>query len=181
MRPTFTNDLLISTEAAVGILGSPGVGHPVEGIPVGEHQGNPVVVLLPVGTLVVVEHLVDIPEEELHRVAGSNLAGEHKQELVQDTLAELEGFHKHMDCSLLAWVCRAGMAWACHLGPLGMGGDLELLRKGLELLAGRLGEELCRRCWTHWEGVDEQEDHSYEVDEQGHGGQEQQEEDPVTC
>ena len=149
--------------AAGGILGTPEGEHLGEDTPVEEHLDSLVEEELPVDTLVEVEHLVcnleeklpedNLVEEQLQTEAGSTPAV-GRQGPVQGSQAEQGGSDRHRGCNHLAWVCRAGagMAWACLLGRLGMGGDQELLHRdsGLQLreqqLAAWVGEQSCQ-CW----------------------------------
>jgi len=174
--------LLISTEAVEDILGIPGVEHLGEDIPEAEHQGNLAEVeLLPVETLEEVEHLEDIPEVELHKEAGSNLA-EDKQVPGQGIQAVQEGCHMHRGCTHQGGECMAGMGVACLHLTLGMAGDLGHLRKDWELLqAGESWQGLNCQCWTGWEGEGGQGGHSCEEGVQGHGVLGPQGEGPRTC
>lgn len=174
--------MLISTEAVEDILGTPEVEHLVGDILEVEHQGNLAEVeLLPVETLEEVEDLEDIPEVELHKEAGSNLAAEDKQVLGQGSQVVQEGCHMHKGCIHLVEVCMAGMEGACHPQTQGMAGGLVHQRKDWELLqAGEYLQGLSCQYWTEWEGEGGQEDHSCEEGVQGHGVQGLQEVGPGT-
>lgn len=176
--------LLISTEAVEDILGIPEVEHLVGDILEAEHQGNLAEVeLLPVETLVEVEHLEDIPEVELHKEAGSNLAEEDKQVPGQGSQAVQEGCHMHKGCIHLGEECMAGMGGACLPQTQGRAGDLAHQRKDWGLLqAGECLQGLSCQCWTGWEGGEGgQGGHSCEEGVQGHGVQGLQGEGPRTC
>lgn len=174
--------MLISTEAVEDILGIPEVEHLVGDILEAEHQGNLAEVeLLPVESLAEVEHLEDIPEVELHKEVGSNLA-EDKQVPGQGSQAGQEGCHMHKGCIHQGEECMAGMGGAYLPQPQGRAGGLGHQRKDWELLrAGECLQGPSCQCWTGWEGEGGQGGHSCEEGGQGHDVQVLQGEGPRTC
>jgi len=175
--------MLISTEVVGDNRDIPGEEHLEGDNPVVVHQGSLAEGEEPLlaGILVEEQHLEDIPVEELHREVGSNLA-EGKQVPGQGNQAVLGGCHTHTGCSLQAWVCKVGKAWAYHQVLQGMGGDQVLLHKDWELQLAVVLAQQGQYCqyWTHWEEVGGLVGHSYEVVVQGHDELGLQGEGPAT-